>query len=77
MLWGLDGFFLHQEKLFRELYDEVADGTIDSTVFTLKTKNIKHPDKVDSYFKCLFSKTLRSFHGILSIVIVIVAIIIA
>ena len=41
----LDTYFFYQEKLFRKLYEEVADGNISSEKFTLKTEVIKYKDE--------------------------------
>jgi hypothetical protein len=60
VFWLLDAFFLHQEKLFRRLYELVALGTVDSDQFTLDTKGIKGVPGIASVF---FSKTLRLFYG--------------
>jgi len=61
VFWILDAFFLHQEKLFRKLYTEVASGQIQSTEFTLDTDLVK--EKVSSLLFVFFSKTLFPFHG--------------
>lgn len=63
MFWFLDAFFLHQEKLFRKLYEEVAAERIKSNEFTLNTQPIR--SKVDSYYKVMFSKTLLPFYGVM------------
>ncbi len=63
MFWFLDAFFLHQEKLYRKLYEEVASGNIDNNTFTLNTNLVR--DKVDSYLCVLFSKTLLPFYGVI------------
>ena len=60
VFWLLDAFFLHQEKLFRSLYELVALGKVDSDQFTLDTKGIKGVPGIVSVF---FSKTLRLFYG--------------
>jgi hypothetical protein len=60
VFWLLDAFFLHQEKLFRRLYELVALGEVDSDQFTLDTKGIKGVPGIASVF---FSKTLRLFYG--------------
>lgn len=61
IFWILDGFFLHQEKLFRKLYEKVASGSVPSDLFTLDTKIISN--EVDHLIKVLFSKTILLFHG--------------
>lgn len=63
MFWFLDGFFLHQEKMYRKLYEEVAADRISSNEFTLNTSPIKND--VDSYSSVLFSKTLLPFYGVM------------
>jgi hypothetical protein len=60
VFWLLDAFFLHQEKLFRCLYELVALGKVDSDQFTLDTKGIRGVPGIASVF---FSKTLRLFYG--------------
>ncbi|CCG41126.1 hypothetical protein [Magnetospirillum molischianum] len=60
MFWALDGFFLHQEKLFRKLYEKVADGSIPSNEFTMDTRAIKH--MVPSMFRVMITKTLWPFY---------------
>ncbi|MFB2829285.1 hypothetical protein ACE1BS_06575 [Aeromonas jandaei] len=61
MFWFLDAFFLHQEKLFRKLYEKVAEDSIKSDKYTLNTQTVRM--EVDSYTKVMFSKTLFPFHG--------------
>ena len=67
VFWALDGFFLHQEKLFRKLYEEVASGGVSSDAFTLNTRVVR--DKVPSAISVTFSKTLVPFHGAIVIVV--------
>ncbi|TON28601.1 hypothetical protein CGH59_25025, partial [Vibrio parahaemolyticus] len=61
MFWLLDAFFLHQERLFRKLYEKVASGDISSDDFTLNTELVR--SQVDSYPAIVFSKTLLPFYG--------------
>ena len=68
--WGLDGYFLHQERLFRKLYDHVRnlpDGEID---FSMDTSKVKH--EVDSWVSVTLSKTLIAFHGVILVSIIVV-----
>src|SRR5450830_2201818 len=41
IFWGLDTFFLRQEKMYRKLYEKVADGTVKSDVFTMNASVYK------------------------------------
>lgn len=76
MFWGLDGFFLRQERLFRELYDKVRvkDGeTIDFSMSTSSFERVVPP-----WFQVAFSRTLFAFHGsIFATVILVIVIAIA
>ncbi|MGD9585184.1 MAG: hypothetical protein AB7V34_00115 [Brachymonas sp.] len=59
--WWLDAFFLHQERLYRKLYEKVANDTEPSTHFSMDA--YKYKNEVDCLCKVFFSKTLRNFYG--------------
>jgi hypothetical protein len=61
LFWVLDAYFFWHEKLFRQLYEKVADGTIDSQEFTLKTNGVRASSP--SMFRLIFSIPLLVFHG--------------
>lgn len=67
IFWWMDAFFLHQEKLYRKLYEDVSDEIVKSDNFTLNTIVVK--DKVSTIYKVAFSKTIIPFHGIIIMVI--------
>ena len=69
VFWGLDGFFLHQEKLFRKLYEEVANENIASDIFTMNTAAVR--GLVPSLQAVIFSGTLWVFHGSIVAVVLI------
>ncbi len=75
VFWILDGFFLHQEKLFRKLYEEVASGVVSSDQFTLDTSPVRV--HVPSMVAVLFSKTLLAFHGVVVLVVVLAMFVLA
>ncbi len=61
VLWGLDGYFLRQERLFRKLYDKVC-GLAESEIdFSMNIATVNAA--VDSWLKVMFSNTLLAFHG--------------
>ena len=70
--WILDGYYLHQEKLFRELYERTAkkkEGEID---FSMKTDKCENGE---SWFDCSCSTTLLVFYGgLLAVHIIIILI---
>lgn len=59
--WWLDAFFLHQEKLYRKLYEKVANNTEPSTEFSMNA--YKYNNEVDCLCKVFTSKTLIYFYG--------------
>ncbi|MEI6065586.1 MAG: hypothetical protein WCQ26_13410 [Pseudanabaena sp. ELA748] len=63
VFWVLDAYFLHQERLFRKLYEKVAADLISSEKFVLNTAVVR--DEVESVSKVFFSKTLLLFHGLI------------
>ncbi len=69
--WGLDGYFLRQERLFRELYDHVRELEKDDVDFSMDTRPYK--DEVAGLCGVIFSKTLRAFYPPMVVVIILVA----
>ncbi|MGO4998346.1 hypothetical protein [Oceanisphaera sp. W20_SRM_FM3] len=68
MFWSLDRFFLYQERLFRKLYEKVANEEIDSNTFTLDTRLVS-----EDVERCVaFSKTLMNFHGSIVVTLILV-----
>ena len=67
--WGLDGFYLNQERLFRRLYDTVRGTDEDEIDFSMNTDPFK---KSGDWFKAVFSKTLLPFYLTILLVIGIV-----
>ena len=68
--WGLDGYFLRQEKFFRKLYDYVRGLSEDQIDFSMNTSKVK--DQVDSWASVTLSKTLFAFHGVIVVTIILV-----
>jgi hypothetical protein len=59
--WGLDAYFLRQERLFRCLYDAVRKAEIPVDLFCMNPRD--HPHNVKSWRSVLVSRTLLWFHG--------------
>ncbi len=70
LLWGLDAFFLRQEKLFRKLYDLVRELPEDKIDFSMDTDQIMGNNRPKRW-KIFLSKTLIPFHGPLLLTIII------
>jgi hypothetical protein len=68
--WGLDGYFLWQERLYRKLYDKVRSQTEDSVDFAMDTSSVRQV--TPPWVETCFSKTLVAFHGTVTGTIVLV-----
>lgn len=73
MFWSLDSFFLRLEKLYRNLYEQVALNNISSEKFTLDVHNLDLG--AASIVDCVFSKTLAPFYGLLSFLVILTRVI--
>jgi len=67
--WLLDGYYLYQEKLFRKLYEHVAEQPEGKIDFSMKTEPF---EKNVSWRKCFFSSTMSLFYGALFTVNIII-----
>ena len=72
-LWGLDGYYLRQERLFRRLYDRARKVAAAETDFSMDTSVVK--DQVKSWGNTTFSATVFLFHGTVIATITTVAIV--
>lgn len=57
--WGLDGFYLRQEQLFRQLYDAVRETDEEDIDFSMDTAPFQQKM---GWFRITFSKTLIPFY---------------
>lgn len=69
IFWGLDTFFLRQEKMYRKLYEEVTSGNVKSDKFTMDAS--VYSKDIDCYLVEVFSKTLFPFYGAMIVMILI------
>lgn len=63
--WGLDGYFLWQERLFRDLYDHVRLLKEDQVDFSMDTSSF-----CQSWLAATLSTTLSLFYGALAIAVI-------
>lgn len=68
VFWSLDGFFLLQERLYRDKHNEVRMLPPEDIDFSMATAN----PHVRGWISSTFSKTLIPFHGITVVAIVLV-----
>lgn len=67
VFWGLDGYYLRQERLFRNLYDHVRNLHSLEIDFSMDTREFKQ-----RWLCAVFSCTLIPFYIVLVFVIVLV-----
>lgn len=71
IFWGLDGYCLWQERLYRALYKHVRLMSENDVDFCMSTEKVQGKKGL-SWFDATFSKTLIAFHGALIFAIVVV-----
>ncbi len=77
VFWGLDAYYLRQERLFRKLYDAIRvapAGTLDGDPFSMDTS--PYEKCVHSLWATVRTPTLAFFHGaiLVSVIVGIVAV---
>ncbi len=71
VFWGLDAYYLRQERLFRELYDTVRGSATDSAAaFSMDTSQFDRV--VPSWWSTLFALTVVALHGMVVFLVAIV-----
>ena len=68
VFWGLDGYFVWQERLFRALYDHVRSLGEDAVDFSMDVSAFCS-DWKHTWLGATFSRTLISFYGVLVFVV--------
>lgn len=71
MFWGLDGYCLWQERLYRRLFDTIRQRPEEETDFSMSTANVPRSRGL-SWIEAVFSITLTVFHGTIVVAIVII-----
>ena len=69
IFWGLDAYYLSQEKKFRKLYELVSKNSNQIELFSMSVKNINHHET--SWFKSLYSITIIPVYLIMIIIVLI------
>lgn len=72
VFWGLDGYFLWQERLFRGLYDEVRAKGSGEVTFSMDTSGVRKAGSAGSWSDAVLSRTLLAFHGVVLVTIIVV-----
>lgn len=66
--WGLDGYFLRQERRFRNLYMDVCETDESEITFSMNGERKSNP-----YWRAAFSVTLLAFYGLFVVLVVAVS----
>lgn len=70
VFWGLDGYFLWEERKFRELYNSVCKKDESDIDFSMDTSLVA--GQSGSWVEATISKILVPFHGVLIVAIILV-----
>ena len=70
IFWALDAYFVRQERLFRKLYNRVRGAKGEQVDFSMKTQPFE--ENVDGTWSVAWSHTLRLFHGMITVTIIVV-----
>jgi len=73
VFWGLDAYYLRQERLFRALYGWVRSAETSSAErFSMRTERFKRD--VAGWASTLVAPTIVGLHGVVSVIVLLVAI---
>jgi len=73
--WGLDGYYLRQERLFRKLYDGVrkaAPSELEKDPFSMDTS--PYAEQEATWWGVCWSKTVAWLYGPMALIVLVVAI---
>lgn len=62
VFWGLDAYYLLQERLYRALYDKVRNMEEDSINFSMNTSLQEFKTEKNTFRDCIWSKTEFCFY---------------
>lgn len=66
--WGLDAYYLLQERLYRSLYEKVRQTDEDNIDFSLKATSAEFASDKNCFCSCVLSKTEVVFYLPLAVV---------
>lgn len=72
IFWGLDAYYLMQERLYRTLYSKVTETSEDEIDFNMNVKLDEFKNEGNSWLKCVFSYIEVCFYAPLAIISAIV-----
>ena len=75
VFWGLDAYFLWQERLFRALYDQVRLIDQAEIDFSMDVGVVRADSRL-TWSRALVSRTLSPFYVVLAAVVIVVAVVV-
>ena len=70
--WGLDGYFLWQERLFRKLYDHVRKQDEENIDYSMDVSVIHEQVSSPTWLRATFSRTLIIFHLVVLVTVLVI-----
>lgn len=76
ILWGLDGYYLAEERLFRRLYDQVRERKENDIDFSMEAQGSKRTGRswLSLWWRAVGSPTLWPFYGALAVLSAVAAV---
>jgi hypothetical protein len=71
VFWFLDSYFLHQERMYRQLHEWVINNRLKTEEYLFNMNAYRFQDKVQSKIRIMFSITLGWFYGSIAVLVVI------
>lgn len=71
VFWGLDAYFLRQERLYRSLYNWVIKNRLVSDEHVLDLDTSRFRSQTGSLLKFMFTPTLLFFYGLTAVFVII------
>lgn len=68
VFWGLDAYFLRQEKLFRALYEDACNKNTKIASYSLDVS--KYRSDVEKWICLFFNNTIFLFHFVIVLVVI-------
>ena len=72
VFWGLDGYFLWQERLFRRLYDHVREQDEANVDYSMDVGVIRKTVLSPTWPRATFSRTLITFHLVVLVAVLVI-----
>lgn len=73
VFWGLDAYYLRQERLFRELYEAVRKGQLDADRYCMNTE--PYSEHVQSVWGTAWSFSVGWLHGAVVVAVLVVTVV--